>query len=52
MSSTFYTIAYTIWEALKTAAPLGWTMHEPDNNGLIITTVDGHSYEISVRRVD
>ena len=52
MRSTFYTIAYTIWEALKTADPLGWTMHEQDNNGRIIATVDWHSYEISARRVD
>ena len=51
MSFTFYTIAHTIWEAPKTAAPLGWTMHEPDHNGRIIATVDGHRYEISARSV-
>ena len=51
MSFTFYTIAHTICEALKTAAPLGWTMHEPDHNGRIIATVDGHRYEISARSV-
>lgn len=55
MSTTFYTVAYSVWEALKKAAPLliGWdNLQEPDEGGVIRVTVDGHRYDISVRRVD
>lgn len=52
MSTTFFTVAYSIWEALKKQPLIGWTLQEPDQNGVIRVTVDDHPYEITVRRVD
>lgn len=53
MSTTFYTVAYSVWEALRKAPLIGWDIiQEPDPQGVVRATVDGHKYEITVRRVD
>lgn len=53
MSTTFYTVAYSVWEALRKAPLIGWDIiEEPDPKGVVRATVEGHKYEITVRMVD
>ena len=53
MSTTFFTVACSVYEALRKALLIGWDIiEEPDPNGVVRATVDGHKYEITVRMVD
>ena len=53
MSTTFFTVAFSVYEALRKAFLIGWDIiQEPDSNGVVRATVDGHKYEITVRKVD
>lgn len=50
MSTTFYTIAYEIFQQIRNN--IFWIVHEPTPNGIIKMTIDGHNYTIRVERDD
>ena len=53
MSTTFFTVAFSVYEALRKAPLIGWDIiEEPDQKGVVRATVEGHKYEITVRRLD
>lgn len=50
MSTTFYTVAYGIFEQIRNN--IFWTVHEPDQNGTIRLLIDGHNYRVRIERED